>query len=200
MNRIRLTIFGLLVLALAFGAFISCSGDDDDDQSQESPSDDDTTTDDDATDDDTAADDDTIADDDTVIDDDTDQTPTLITVSGNAFAFPNYERIVGAEISILEFPDKTTTTVEDGYFEFDDLPAGEQATFVIDADGFVVTQTKTFTLPEEDLERVTFQVPDNITYLGLELALGIVPSRQKCQIVTTVTMVGRSIYDEGAHG
>jgi len=42
---------------------------------------------------------------------------------------PNYERLIGAEISILELPGVTATTGIDatnglGYFEFKDFPEG----------------------------------------------------------------------------
>ena len=84
---------------------------------------------------------------------------------------------------------------------FPDLPAGATATFVFEKDGYPVVYTKTFTLPDSGtVERVTFQVPDDATYNALSLIVGITPDPTMCQIASTVTRVGKSLYDEGAHG
>jgi hypothetical protein len=129
---------------------------------------------------------------------------TKIKVSGNAFSFAlpgnPYGRIVGAEISILEHPEYVTKSVDDGYFEFIDLPAGMEATFVLKADGFPPARTKTFTLPETDLAKVSFQIPNQQLFDILAVYVGITPDKEKCQMVSTVTRVGKSVYDEGAHG
>ena len=152
---------------------IACDDDDDDDN------------------DDDAGDDD---------DDDDDDDAVPVTVSGNAFGFPDYEYIVGAEISIVEMPELTTTVDENGYFEFADLMSGDEVTFLLSHDDYYPTQTKTFTLPKEDVEKVTFQVPSLVTFQFLAAKLGLKPDPTMCQMVTTVTRVGKSIYDEGAHG
>lgn len=127
-----------------------------------------------------------------------------ITVSGHAFAFTlpgqPYGRIAGAAISVLEQPGAVTETAADGYFELR-LPAGSEATFVMIADGFPEAQTGTFTLPlEADLERVTFQIPDTSLLTSLAAMIQLTPDETKCQLVSTVTVVGKSIYDPGAHG
>ncbi len=134
-------------------------------------------------------------------DDDT----VLIQVSGNAFAFapPGFEgsgRIEGATISVLEMPDITTTTGDDGFFLFGGLPAGADATFVLEADGYPVAHTKTFQLPTTDLERVTFQVPTDSLFAGLGALAGVELDPDKCQIASTVTVIGKSLYDPGPHG
>lgn len=129
--------------------------------------------------------------------------PLLTSASGNAFQFPDYQRIEGAAISILENPSVSTTTDEEGYFEFNNLPVGVDATFVLKDDNYPESQTKTFVLPMEPLERVTFQTPNNDFYNGMVIGLseyGIPVSPLACQLVTTVTRPGKSIYDEGAHG
>jgi hypothetical protein len=127
-----------------------------------------------------------------------------IKVSGNAFAFAlpgtPYGRIEGAEISVLEDSNFKTTSVADGYFEISGLPAGMEATFVLKKDGFPRAQTKTFTLPDKDLEKVTFQVPDLQLVDLLAASIGVSVDTKKCQMVTTITRVGKSIYDDGAHG
>lgn len=125
-----------------------------------------------------------------------------VQASGDAFVFGPYTMIAGATVTILEMPDQSTTTDVDGHFVFEELPPGAKATFVIEAEGHPATQTKTFTLPSagEVLERVTFQVPDDATYDLLAGVVGIEPDPATCQIASTVTRVGKSIYDEGAHG
>lgn len=128
---------------------------------------------------------------------------STVSVSGHAFNFgPNGGRVVGATVRILEMPDRSTTTVEDGYFEFPDLPAEAEATFVFEHEGFPVTYTKTFTLPGagERVERVTFQVPNDGMYDLLATVAAIEPDPDTCQIASTVTRVGKSLYDAGAHG
>lgn len=173
-----------IVLALVV-TVIACGDDDYDDDD-----DDDTAADDDSADDDSTDDD----------DDDDDTTTTTISVSGNAFSFPDYQRIVGAKISVLEFPERETLTIEEGYFVFEDLPVGAEATFVLEHKEYRTTQTKTFTLPVQDVEKVTFQVPNHLVFFGLALLIGLEVDDTKCQIVTTVTVPGKSIYDQGAHG
>lgn len=136
--------------------------------------------------------------------DGTDGTDTGGTVeaSGDAFAFGPYTMIADATVTILEMPEQSTTTDADGHFVFEALPPGAEATFVFEADGFPKTSTKTFTLPGagETLERITFQVPDDATYDLLAQVVGIEPDPATCQIASTVTRVGKSIYDQGAHG
>ena len=127
-----------------------------------------------------------------------------ITVSGNAFSFSlpgqPYGRIEGAEISVLEQPGAVTETEADGYFELA-LPPGSEATFVMIAGGFPEAQTGTFTLPSEaDLERVTFQIPDNSLLDSMAAMIQLTVDDTKCQLVSTVTVAGKSIYDPGAHG
>jgi hypothetical protein len=125
----------------------------------------------------------------------------LINVSGDAFAFGPYTMIVDADVSVLELPELTTTTDSAGHWVFPDLPAGAQATFVFEKPGYPRLYTKTFTLPDSGVvERVTFQVPDDATYSALATIVGIEPDPTTCQIASTVTRVGKSIYDEGAHG
>jgi len=131
-------------------------------------------------------------------------TPPKIQVSGHAFAFTlpgeDYGRIAGATISVLEMPEQSVTTDSEGAFLFPELPSGQEATFVMTADGFPTGQTKTFTLPESPLERVTFQIPNDALYTTLEGVIGIQSDPARCQMVSTLTVVGKSLYDPGAHG
>src|SRR5690606_12728641 len=121
--------------------------------------------------------------------------------SGDAFAFGPGGMVAGATVTILELPDQQTTTDRDGHFVFEALPAGAAATFVFDRPGYPRIHTKTFTLPEQgSVERVTFQAPDDSVFAALAQIVGIVPDPEACQIASTVTRVGKSLYDEGAHG
>lgn len=128
-----------------------------------------------------------------------------VVVSGDAFAFTlpgtPYGRIADATVRVLEAPEFTTVTDASGHFEFAALPAGLVATFTLEHPDFPPTRTRTFTLPDAGaLERVTFQIPDLDLYAAIA---GIVETELDpgaCQIVSTVTRVGKSIYDAGAHG
>lgn len=137
--------------------------------------------------------------------DDTDTAAAAVEVSGDAFAFTlpgePYGRIDGATISILEQPEHVVQSDGEGHFVFEAVPPGSEATFVLEREGFPLARTKTFTLPSEGpLERVTFQVPDDALFELLAGVLMIEVDPGACQIVSTVTRVGKSIYDAGAHG
>lgn len=124
----------------------------------------------------------------------------LITISGDAFAFGPGTMIPNATVSVLEHPNVSTTTDDAGHFALE-LPAGSAATFVLDKAGYPRIYTKTFTLPDAGtLERVTFQVPDDPTFAALATIVDIEPDPATCQLASTVTRIGKSLYDAGAHG
>ena len=127
--------------------------------------------------------------------------PAFVEVSGDAFSFgPGASgRIAGASVRILEDGDLSTQTDADGHFAVDGLVAGDRASFIFEAEGYPVVQTKTFTIDEE-LERVTFQVPSDEVYDLLATVVSVEPDPARCQLVSTVTRIGKSVYDEGAHG
>ena len=125
----------------------------------------------------------------------------LMSASGDAFAFTlpgeDYGRIANATVSLLEDPNMTTTTDADGHWVLELGPG--PATFVIAADGFPPARTKTFMI-EDSVELVTFQVPNDELFGLLAGVLNLEVDPATCQIVSTVTRVGKSIYDAGAHG
>lgn len=135
---------------------------------------------------------------------DDEETPVpTVSVSGNAFAFTNSGGdVAGGEVSILELPDRLATTDEDGAFRFDDLPGDADVTFVLAHPDYVPIQTATHTLAGEDLEQMTFQVPTPGLYDVLAASVRLEPDDARCQIATTVTRLGNSLYDDtrGTHG
>jgi hypothetical protein len=124
-----------------------------------------------------------------------------VAVSGNAIPFNGGDqRIAGATISILEQPGRQVVTSADGAFLFEDLAEGSEVTLVLDHPDYRPIQTGTHRLGPQGAERVTFQAVVPAIYDALALLLAVTPDPTKCQIVTTVTRVGRSLYDPGAHG
>ncbi|WP_434426218.1 hypothetical protein [Nannocystis pusilla] len=127
----------------------------------------------------------------------------VATVEGDAIPFdasPN-GRIAGAEVAILEFPGRTVVTGADGKFKFEDLPVGADVTLTMTHPDYHPIQTGTHVVPEAGLQRITFQAVTHAIYDALAAIVMVTPNETEyCQMVTTVTRVGKSIYDEGAHG
>lgn len=123
-------------------------------------------------------------------------------VSGDAIPFNGgNRRIEGATVHILEIPEKRMVTGGDGHFAFDGIPVGSEVSLVLEHPDYHLIQTGTHVVPPEGLERITFQAVPHDVYAGLAALLGIVPDEEHaCQMPTTVTRVGKSLYDPGAHG
>jgi hypothetical protein len=128
--------------------------------------------------------------------------PALVSVSGDAIPFLEVPdgRIASATVSILEQPSRQSITGTDGHFQFDGLEEGSEVTLVMDHPEFFPIQTASITLGPEGAERVTFQAVQYAVYDAFANLLDIVPDPTRCQMVTTVTRKGKSIYDPGAHG
>jgi len=128
-------------------------------------------------------------------------TPTA-SVSGDAFAFNEGvdSRVVGGRVFVLEDPEVSTTTDATGHFVLNDLPVGSDVTLVLEHPEFIPIQTGTIELGEDGAERVTFQAVTPGIRDALAGLLMITLDPERCQMVTTVTRVGRSLYDPGAHG
>lgn len=127
----------------------------------------------------------------------------VASVQGDAIPFDMGPdgRVEGATVSILEFPALQVVTGADGKFRFDDLPVDADITLVMTHPDYHEIQTGTHVLPDEGLERITFQAVSHGIYDVLAGVVGITPDEAKyCQMVTTVTRVGKSVYDAGAHG
>lgn len=123
-------------------------------------------------------------------------------IPGDAIPFNigHTKRLAGATASVLEHPGKRMVTGEDGRFAFDGLPVGSEVTLVLEKAGYHPIQTGTHRVTAEGLERVTFQVVSDEVFSAFAGVVGVVPDPGACQVATTVTRVGRSLYDPGAHG
>jgi hypothetical protein len=140
-----------------------------------------------------------------LVDDDTDNDSCRfpVSVSGHAIPFIGGPdgRIEDARIAILEHPEREVTTSADGAFLFDGLEEGSEVTLTMDALGYHPIQTGTIRLGAAGATRVTFQAPTFEIYAALAALLQVTPDEaNRCQMVTTVTRVGKSVYDPGAHG
>ncbi len=129
--------------------------------------------------------------------------PVPVSASGHAFDFgPSGGRVEGAVVTIPELPGLSTTTGADGEWAFHDLVSGTTLSFSMSMTGFPVVQTGTITLGPEGAELVTFQAPTQDMFDYMADLVGIVPDPARCQIATTVTRMGNSLYDTtpGTHG
>lgn len=130
-------------------------------------------------------------------------TTATTTVSGDAFDFQTglpSGGISAAHVFVLEDPSLTTTTDAAGHFEITGVPVGSDATLVMEHPDYVLVQTGTNEVPAGGLTRVTFQAVTPSLRDALAIALHVTIDDTRCQLVTTVTRIGRSVYDPGAHG
>jgi len=125
-----------------------------------------------------------------------------VSISGEAFKFNGAQEFVpDAYIWVLEHPEMNLVTGADGHFEFSGLEEGSEVTLVLEHPDYHPIQTGTIHLGATGAQRVTFQAVPWDVYNALASVLALVPDElNKCQMVTTVTCVGKSMYDEGAHG
>jgi hypothetical protein len=126
--------------------------------------------------------------------------------SGDAFSFgPGSGSLAGASVIAVDadgvpLPGAATTVGADRGWRLDDLPADRELSFVLEKAGFATTQTQVFRL-QGGVERVTFQVPSDSVYDLMAAFVELKPDPTRCQIATTVTRRGHSLYDgTGTHG
>lgn len=125
------------------------------------------------------------------------------TVSGDAFDFMlGYANgpIANAHIFVLENPSLSATSDATGHFVIGGVPVGSDASLVMEHPDYILIQTGTHEVPAAGLTRITFQAVTPDTRDTLALILSITIDDTRCQMVTTVTRIGRSVYDPGAHG
>lgn len=108
--------------------------------------------------------------------------------------------VVDGEVSIVEMPDRVTRTDESGGFELSDLPVGAEASFVLRASGRPEIQTATFVLPEEPIEGISFQSPDDTMVTLLSMLVGAAPRPDRCQLAATVTRANAELVPGKTHG
>jgi len=126
-----------------------------------------------------------------------------VSIAGDAIPFIGGPdgRIAGAIISLVEQPERQVLTSADGAFVFDGLEEGSEVTLALSHPDYHPIQTGTIRLGPSGAGRVTFQAVTHAVYDALAALLGVVPDKvSRCQMVTTVTRFGKSIYDPGAHG
>jgi hypothetical protein len=126
-----------------------------------------------------------------------------VSLSGDAIPFIGGPdgRIAGATIGIVEEPLRQVVTSANGAFLFEDLEEGDEVTLALSHPDYHPIQTGTIRLGASGASRVTFQAVTYTVYDLLADLLQVVPDEEnRCQMVTTVTRVGKSIYDPGAHG
>ena len=108
--------------------------------------------------------------------------------------------IANAHVFVLENPTLTTTSDATGHFVITGVPVGSDASLVMEHPDYILIQTGTHEVPAEGITRMTFQAVTPDTRNALAQSLSITVDDTRCQMVTTVTRIGRSVYDPGAHG
>ncbi|MFO0683213.1 MAG: carboxypeptidase-like regulatory domain-containing protein [Sandaracinus sp.] len=108
--------------------------------------------------------------------------------------------IASAHVYVLEDPTLDATTDAAGHFVIEDVPVGSDATLVLEHADYIPIQTATFEVPAEGLTRITFQAVTPPVRDALAAILSVTIDPTRCQMVTTITRIGRSLYDPGAHG
>lgn len=123
-----------------------------------------------------------------------------VTMSGNAYAFifgGNNDRLEGATIRLVEYPDITTTAGVNGAYSLQ-VPNNASVTPYVEFPGYYTTHLQTFHTDGRDLRQVNFQVPELSIYRALAGITGakIDPKTgllEKCAIVSTFfELKGRS--------
>lgn len=134
--------------------------------------------------------------------------PALTSVSGDVMPFNNtvpvVTRIGNAEVCVLELPGHCVRTsdadADRGHFQLDGIEVGSEVTLTMSHPSWPLVQLATHVVPAGGLSRVSFQVPSGAQVPLLALAAGLTLDPTRCQIASTVTVVGKSVYDPGAHG
>ena len=125
-----------------------------------------------------------------------------LSVRGEAFRFSfGLGRIPGAVVRAVGHPERCAVTDEQGSFALGGFAPGEAVTLTLEKEGYAPTQTGTLEILADGLARVSFQAPTWEVYHLIAGITHISPSPAKCQIASTVTEVGRSLYDDvPSHG
>ena len=126
-----------------------------------------------------------------------------VAVSGKVFPFVANLATdpTGGRVTILEHPGREYVVADaEGRFVFDDLIPGTWVTLALAHPDFHPIQTETITLPPGGAERVTFQAADAVTVAAFSGILGLDLDPERCQMVTTVTDVGGTLWGGDERG
>lgn len=124
-----------------------------------------------------------------------------VSISGHAHNFTGKpSRLEGAKIWLMEQPCKRTVSVKNGAFEITGLKPNSEASLRMELAGWPPIQTGTFSLGSDGVNTATFQAPSHIYYKALAAIVKLTPDPKTCQMVTTVTSVGKDMTTPGAHG
>lgn len=116
-------------------------------------------------------------------------------IRGTAYTFNTPDPIAGATISLVEFPEITAVTADDGSYELA-VPAGATVTPVIEAEGHHSIHLQTFTLDADhegvEIDGANFQTPTDDIYAALSALISGFVGKDPfadgaCVIVTTVS-------------
>lgn len=123
-----------------------------------------------------------------------------VAVRGHVFAFGpggggDGGRLGGAVVRSLEHPERCAVSAADGAFSLGGFTPGEDVTLTMEHLGFAPIQTGTHAVPEAGIERLTFQAPVWEIFHVMAITSLIRPRADRCQIASTVTERGVSIYD-----
>ncbi len=131
------------------------------------------------------------------------QAENTVAISGDAFNFgPEGGRVEGAEISVLEQPGLSAVTDADGSYRIEGLPSGQRATLVLSHPDHYPITTGSFEPCGQDIEQVSIQAPTYELTDLMAVAAGAEADPEACQLATTVTEAGGSLYqaEPGSHG
>jgi hypothetical protein len=123
--------------------------------------------------------------------------PAHVSIKGDVFAFMNEvngPRVAGATVSILERPDKSTTTGADGHFEIDGLDEGSEATVVLSDPNFYPTQSATYVLGPKGIDPFALQVLSNGLFNVLSQLFPDLNQNANCAVATTITRLGGTVH------
>ena len=125
-----------------------------------------------------------------------------VRVSGKAFVFgPNGYNLTlaGAQVSVAEAPEITTTVTAEGTFAFD-VPSGAAVSFSLLQADFHPNQSATLEIGAEGIAMLGFQAPTEDGFRLLGLLAGVEPDPKRCQISTTISRTGTEPYGGDALG
>lgn len=125
-------------------------------------------------------------------------------ISGFARSFVSGMPISDGTVTVIENQELSLKTDKDGKFGPFEWPVQQPITLVFEKpgsfwSGYRATQTATIFVPPEGinnnnfLKNISFQVPSNLAFKVISLAMGEREDSQACQIATTVTPSGTTL-------